>query len=99
MSGQKLAILVGASVGTLVCILMLVLGIIYLKYRRKKTLNDKARQSPTLGHLTGTHRSQGWYFVVDVCNCVFRELTTVFNDYICTCNSQQYKTNRRNARI
>lgn len=59
MSGQKLAIFLGASIGTLVCLLMLVSGVIYLKYRRNKTLTDKARRSPTLGHLTGTHRSQG----------------------------------------
>lgn len=58
MSGQKLAIFLGASIGTLVCLLMLVSGVIYLKYRRNKTLTDKARRSPTLGHLTGTHRSQ-----------------------------------------
>lgn len=59
MSGQKLAIFFGASIGILVCFLILIFGVIYLKYRRRKTLNDKARQSPTLGHLTGTHRSQG----------------------------------------
>lgn len=59
LSGQTLAVAVGATVGTALCLVLILIVGICIKYRRYKALRNRARQSPSLGHLTGTHRSQG----------------------------------------
>lgn len=43
----------------MICILLVLVTGICVKYRRYRALRAKARQSPSLGHLTGTQRSQG----------------------------------------
>ncbi|XP_072152345.1 uncharacterized protein T48 isoform X2 [Bemisia tabaci] len=58
LSGQTLAVAVGATVGTALCLVLILIVGICIKYRRYKALRNRARQSPSLGHLTGTHRSQ-----------------------------------------
>lgn len=58
LSGQTLAIVVGALAGTVICFVLVLIAGICLKYRRYRTMRAKARQSPSLGHLTGTQRSQ-----------------------------------------
>uniref|UniRef100_A0A1B6DT35 TNFR-Cys domain-containing protein n=1 Tax=Clastoptera arizonana TaxID=38151 RepID=A0A1B6DT35_9HEMI len=58
LSGQTLAVVVGALAGTVICICLVFITGICIKYRRFRALRAKARQSPSLGHLTGTQRSQ-----------------------------------------
>lgn len=59
LSGQTLAVVVGSIAGAIICLTLVVAAGLCVKYRRYRALRDKARQSPSLGHLTGTQRSQG----------------------------------------
>lgn len=59
LSGQTLAVVVGSLAGATICLALVVAAGVCVKYRRYRALRDKARQSPSLGHLTGTQRSQG----------------------------------------
>ncbi|XP_054284059.1 uncharacterized protein LOC129001659 [Macrosteles quadrilineatus] len=58
LSGQSLAVVVGCVAGAVICLGLVAAAGLCVKYRRYRALRDKARQSPSLGHLTGTQRSQ-----------------------------------------
>ncbi|XP_046660835.1 uncharacterized protein LOC124354433 isoform X2 [Homalodisca vitripennis] len=58
LSGQTLAVVVGSLAGAVICLALVLTAGVCVKYRRYRTLREKARQSPSLGHLTGTQRSQ-----------------------------------------
>ncbi|XP_075231041.1 FU domain-containing protein T48 [Lycorma delicatula] len=58
LSGQTLAVVVGALVGTVICFVLVLVAGICLKYRRYRAMRAKARDSLSLSHLTGTQRSQ-----------------------------------------
>ncbi|XP_039289881.1 uncharacterized protein LOC111043807 isoform X2 [Nilaparvata lugens] len=58
LSGQTLAIVVGALVGTVICFILVLIAGICVKYRRYRAFRAKQRDSLSLSHLTGTQRSQ-----------------------------------------
>ncbi|RZF45478.1 hypothetical protein LSTR_LSTR009349 [Laodelphax striatellus] len=58
LSGQTLAIVVGAVVGTVICFILVLIAGICVKYRRYRAFRAKQRDSLSLSHLTGTQRSQ-----------------------------------------